>query len=284
MGKQFHRFFCWVVGAPFVRSLSWRLGRRLYCAARRDYAYAPDENGEYWFLDQALGSCDGEMPLLVDIGANKGDWTGRAVETMRRRGVDGRVIAFEPASMTYQHLTRRFSGVQMVTVHRMAVTDFSGETEFFVSGELAGTNSLHESTEGRPEKVNCLRLDDFVSQRGIDHIRFVKSDTEGYDMKVLLGADNLLKNSRVDAWQFEYNHCWVSGRHFLKDVFDYLVDKPYRIGKLYGNGIECYDVWHPELERFFHNNYVLIRRGSDLEGLCRRASFDASNVAVFSNG
>jgi FkbM family methyltransferase len=249
-----------------------------------EYENEPDTNGEYWLLDQVLGFGDDETPLLVDIGANKGDWTQRAVEIMRLRGTDGRVIAFEPASQTYQHMTKRFTGVRAVVAHRMAVTDFSGETEFFVVGELAGTNSLSGSTGGIPEKINCIQFDNFVDQQRIDRIRFVKSDTEGYDMKVLLGARKLLSGGRIDVWQFEYNHRWAFGRYFLKDVFDFFADKPYRIGKLYGNGIECYDTWHPELERFFETNYVLIRRGSDLEGLCRRASFDTSNVAVFSSG
>ena len=68
------------------------------------------------------------------------------------------------------------------------------------------------------------------------------------------------------------------------NVFGFFADKPYRIGKLYGNGIECYDAWHPELERFFETNYVLICKGSDLERLCRRAGFDISNVAIPGSG
>lgn len=279
MGYEFSGFGRRMMGVRFLRSFSWRLGRKLYCAARRDYANRPDSNGEYWFLEQVLGSCDNEVPLFLDIGANRGDWTDHAVETMDRYGVDGRVLAFEPASQTYEYLIKRFSRVQRAVVHRIAVTDYSGEAEFFVVGGLAGTNSLYGATGGIPEKVSCIQLDDFTTQQQIDRIRFVKSDTEGYDMKVLLGARKLLSDGRIDAWQFEYNYRWTFSRHFLKDVFDYLADKPYQIGKLYGNGIEAYDAWHPELERFFENNYVLIRKGSNLEGLYRYASFDANNVA-----
>ncbi len=273
-----------MMGMRLLRSLSWRLGRKLYCAARMEYANAPDCNGEYWLLGQILSYRDKGAPLLLDIGANRGEWTAQASAIMDRRGIDGRILAFEPSAATFEYLGKRFEGARRVALHRLAVTDHAGEAEFFVVGNLAGTNSLHGSAGAIPEKVACVRLDDFATQQQIDRIAFVKSDTEGYDMKVLLGADRLLREGRIEVWQFEYNHRWAFARHFLKDVFDYVSDKPYRIGKLYGNGIETYDVWHPELDRFFEDNYVLIRNGSELEHLCRRVGFDSSNVAVSMGG
>jgi hypothetical protein len=84
----------------------------------------------------------------------------------------------------------------------------------------------------------------------------------------------------VEVWQFEYNHRWLAEKRCLKDVFKFIADKPYRLGKLYNNGIEIYDKWHPELERFFEANYVLIKRGSKFESLCKPVIFNCNNVLV----
>ncbi|HEX6912929.1 MAG TPA: hypothetical protein VF142_21145 [Longimicrobium sp.] len=62
------------------------------------------------------------------------------------------------------------------------------------------------------------------------------------------------------AAQFEYNHRWVYARHFLKDVFDLMRGMPYAVGKLTPAGVELYDDWHFELERFFENNFLVLHR------------------------
>jgi hypothetical protein len=79
--------------------------------------------------------------------------------------------------------------------------------------------------------------------------------------------------------QFEYNWRWLINHASLRDVFEYIKDKPYRLGKLVGRSIELFDAWHFELDRYFENNYVLIRRGSALLESANVVRFDESNCA-----
>jgi FkbM family methyltransferase len=190
------------------------------------------------------------------------------------------VYAFEPTSTTFAYLSERFKGSELVSMNRMALSDQSGEREFFVVGNMVGTDSLLRIDGAAMEHVPALRLDDYLAEERIDQVLFAKSDTEGHDLSVLRGAVETLRHGRVDVWQFEYNHRWVGDRSFLRDVFDFIADKPYLLGKLYGNGIEVYDNWHPELERFFESNYVLIRKGSRYENLCSRVHFNKRNVLM----
>ena len=264
-----------------VRSFFWRLGRRLYCWARREVASGFEAGGEYWLLQSVLAVADkSKLTILLDIGAHKGVWAEGATSLLRRQNLPGRVYAFEPASSTFAYLSEKFKGSDLVSLNRVALSDQSGEQKFFVTGELDETNSLVRSGDATTEDVHTLRLDDYLGVERIDHVLFVKSDTEGHDLSVLLGAVETLRRGRIDVWQFEYNHRWIGQRSFLKDVFDFIADKPYRLGKLYGNGIEVYDKWHPELERFFESNYVLIRKGSCFERLCSRVHFSNSNVLM----
>jgi FkbM family methyltransferase len=264
---------------PAIRSFVWRLGRRLYRWARHELSGKYERSGERWLLRKVLVSADrSQTAILLDIGAHKGVWSDNATGLMRLLNIPGHVHAFEPSTSTFSYLADKYNGQDFVSMYRVALSDCSGESEFFVVGELAGTNSLFKSDGAIVEHVRTLRIDDFLNTNLIEHALFVKSDTEGNDLAVLRGASESLRNGRIDVWQFEYNHRWVAGRSFLKDVFNLIADKPYVIGRLYKNGIETYGSWHPELERFFESNYVLIRKGSCYEKLCSPARFDRRNV------
>ena len=54
--------------------------------------------------------------------------------------------------------------------------------------------------------VPCLTLDEWVVRRGVDlsRVTFIKSDTQGWDLKVLAGATTVLEQRHI-AWQVEYS-------------------------------------------------------------------------------
>jgi FkbM family methyltransferase len=220
------------------------------------------------------------MPILMDIGANKGDWTAKSLAILATLGKKGLIHAFEPTEVTYAVLFNRFMVDDSVKLHRTALSDHSGAADFFVVGPLDGTNSLHRIEGAAVERVQTQRFDDVLASAGLEEVLFVKCDTEGSDMSVLIGAEQSLRRGRIELWQFEYNHRWVSRHHTLKDVFALIQDMPYRLGKLHGNGIELYEGWHPELERYFEGNYVLIRKESEIEKLGVVMRFDRRNVLV----
>ena len=51
----------------------------------------------------------------------------------------------------------------------------------------------------------------------------------------------LLAAARIDVFQFEYNHRWVYGRSFLKDVFDLAAGLEYQVGKVRVRTVELFD-------------------------------------------
>ena len=269
-----------LMSIPAIRSWTWRIGRRLYFSARRDIPNCPVSNGEYWLIERFISESSSNIMILMDIGANQGNWSAQAKEILNRQSKNGVIYAFEPTPSTYSFLSKRFEADSYIKLNKIALSNYSGEAEFFVMGALAGTNSLHNMQDSVVEKVQTQRFDDFLASAGLETGLFVKSDTEGHDLSVLRGAEKSLRSGCVDVWQFEYNHRWVANHSFLKDVFDFIADKPYRLGKLYGNGIEIYEKWHPELERFFEANYVLIRNGSCVEKLGDSMCLNISNVLV----
>lgn len=262
-----------------VRKLLWRVGRKMYTYARGDGPNNPRTNGEYWLLEHVLGGSS-DTRLLLDVGANKGDWTAEALELAHSQQ-NVHVHAFEPSLSTRSVLTARFTESAAVTVQSYALSETVGEATFYSQDNGAGTNSLSSSSGLNAEVVKVTTIDRFLQQAGIAAVSMVKIDTEGFDLLVLRGAEKSLHDGRIDVLQFEYNWRWLLNHACLRDVFDLISDKPYRFGKLSGGIIEFYDQWHFELDRFFENNYVLIRDGSDLRSLGSTIQFDASNVGVY---
>jgi len=265
-----------------ARAFIWRLGRKLYSFARQEISDNFYKSGEYWLLSNVLlGNEEGQDINLIDIGVYLGGWTQNASTIIQAQSIDNVVIhSFEPSEQAFLNLSQKFKENYLIRLYNIALSDRTGELNFYTSEEDDGTNSLLNFDHKLVSKVNVTRLDDFVDTNDINHILMIKSDTEGNDFNVLLGGSNSLTNGLIDVWQFEYNHRWISGRFFLKDVFDFIKGKPYKIGKLLHNRIETYQKWHPELERFFEANFVLIKIGSRFEHLCVDVGFDKRNVLV----
>lgn len=262
---------------PLLRAALFRGGRKLYQYARREGANDPLHNGEYRLLGAALARA-GTGPLtLIDVGAHRGDWTAEAGRGLTRLGLRGEIHAFEPTPRTYAELHRRFAGEPSVVSQRLALSDRQGTLPLYIAGELAGTNSLEDQGLGPALDVRATKLDDYLRERAIEHVTFLKCDAEGHDLAVLRGGAEALARGRVDVWQFEYNARWIHARAFLRDVFELARAAPYTIGKVHRHGVELFEGWHPELERYFETNFVLLRRGSPFEAIGRRVRFDRSN-------
>jgi FkbM family methyltransferase len=255
-----------------LRRATWRGGRALYMFARGDFANNPRTNGEYVILERLITSLrkigSGHRTVLLDIGANIGDWTRNVLEVASQLGISEiEVHAFEPVPSTFEQLkssTMSYSSRGIVRVSQLALSAAKGAGEMHVFGDLEGTNSIYsdplkENSVKIPIKLSTIDL--YCSTNNLSEVFFIKCDTEGHDMDVLLGAKSLLLNGKISFFQFEYNHRWIYARHFLKDVFDLVAGLPYRVGRILPYGVEFFDKWQPELDRFFESNYLLAHEG-----------------------
>jgi FkbM family methyltransferase len=274
-----------------LRRLTWRLGRRLYVSARNEqHSYDITQNGEAEIQQRVIAAVPSSTKLqMIDIGANEAAWTLSALRQVPSERIAAGLMhidAFEPVPAT----ARRFAaavatvpGGNLVHLHQAAMSDTAGTTQMAVMSATGGTNTLHydgsaDAPQGGWVDVELDTLTAFCSRENIAHIHLAKCDTEGHDFKVLTGARELLQAERIDVFQFEYNHRWVFSRTYLKDVFDLVVDLPYQIARVNPGRIEVFKTWHPELERFFESNYVLVRQPAMAWFTARQGSFDSANT------
>lgn len=272
------------------RDRAWRLGRGLYMRARGEKsANAIADNGEARLVERVLASRKpGERPaVLLDVGANLGEWSETALALAQRLACAVEIHVFEPTPPAAARLETLFSCAAAVAVHRLALSDRTGSARFAVFGRTAGTNSLElESAEAEPEQTIEVRVstgEDFARSHGIDTLALVKIDTEGHDFSVLAGFEPLLARNAIGAAQFEYNSRWLAAHRSLRDVFALAERTGYRVGRVIPAGIELIDRWNPECDRFFEDNFALVRPDltDALGGVAMRWS--ASNTLVPAN-
>ena len=61
-------------------------------------------------------------------------------------------------------------------------------------------------------------------RKKIKEVKFLKIDTEGNELNVLLGAKRLLKENRIETIQFEFNEMNVMSRVFFRDFLELMPD------------------------------------------------------------
>lgn len=271
--------FLKLINNDFIRNFTWRFSRKIYLLSRREAINGIQGDGELKLIESVLKHVNQDSNIIfLDVGAHLGEWSQEAGRAFTKQNKQGEVFAFEPAKKTYDYLKNKFSKTDLVSIQRIAFSNRRDQLNFYVSGNLQGTNSFTKSEGTEVEIVECITIDDFIESKKIKSVTFIKTDTEGHDFNIIQGGEKSLVDGKILFWQFEYNHRWINERYFLKDVFDFLQDKPYVIGKVYSTGVELINEWHPELERFFEANYILIKKGIEFEKSCKPMKFNHQNV------
>jgi FkbM family methyltransferase len=139
-----------------------------------------------------------EGNVFLDIGANIGYLS---LIASRCVGADGRVIAFEPNPFTVEILRRNVerNGAQNVAIQQIACCDHSGSTEFFTgTGCHSGLASLSSENAGGTNSVNvkCCTIDEVVAEEQLHNVHLIKTDTEGAELSVILGARKTIRRFR----------------------------------------------------------------------------------------
>lgn len=137
------------------------------------------------------------LGVVVDVGANVGDWTASVLEVAD----PDLVIAVEPGPRTAELLRARFPAGARVRIVEAAVGSSNGRTAFHVTEHshaasvvLASGSHRHLLGAGADVTedidVQMVSLDSLLAD--IDRISLLKIDVQGYERAVLAGAKQAL--------------------------------------------------------------------------------------------
>lgn len=143
--------------------------------------------------------------VFLDVGTNIGYYTCLGAKVV---GECGEVHSFEPNPEVLAMLetSLKINGFrERVRINKVAVgaTDQTGMMLYLNPAySKAGSNSLLRQnwvSEAASIPVDMVSLDSYCFSHGIDHLRLLKIDVEGWEKEVISGAQRTLQDIRPEA-------------------------------------------------------------------------------------
>ena len=198
-----------------------------------------------WRLRAIMGNPMSQLfllPLLVrkndtaiDIGANIGEIS---ILLAKLVGENGSVHSFEPIMENYEQMNVNINDTNCASVihtYKVGLSESESRATFTVPKERLTEATLkpHSAQEWvdyekrndnyYTEECTITTLDNFVKEKGIKNISFIKCDVEGNEFPVLKGAEGILRTKNPPIILLEAYEKWTKdfGYH-PSEMFQYL--------------------------------------------------------------
>jgi FkbM family methyltransferase len=183
--------------------------------------------------------------------------TGQTI-FLRRKTATG--LLFEPSEQCISVLEAKFKA-KPVTLRNVAIGDYSGFVSFCEEedcGEGSSVRETHDKYSGTVRKISLVTLDEELLDSAIN-VDFLKIDTEGYDLRVLKGAETLLRVGRIRFIQFEYNAHWLGVGSSLAEALCFLENFGFQLLLIRSSGLHPlnYAFWG---DYFRYSNFLAYSR------------------------
>ncbi len=220
-----------------------------------------DTNGEYKLLQNIIK----DNFVIFDVGANVGDWTNKLLSINNK---PNSINCFEPVKQTFDRLKLNVVN-DKVKFNNYAVCDSCGKKIFNFYGPTLQFSELSTLYRRAPhiEKminmqpkeviVKSITLDKFCKINNINHIDFLKIDTEGAELDVIVGASEILRKKIVKIIQFEYGGCYLDSKITLKQIFN-ILSVNYLIYRILPEHLLEINQWNDKYENYLYSNYIAI--------------------------
>ena len=165
-----------------------------------------------------------QIKTILDIGS----FTGIESVMFSDRIPDALIHTFEPNPESLINVLKCTEDEDRIKVYELAISNFVGESTFFITYENIGASSLLQpsilSKTGpisKEIKVKVKTIESWAKENNVDSIDFIWMDVQGSELNVLLGMGDLLNDLKgiyVESAVIPY---YSGGAHKDK-VIDYL--------------------------------------------------------------
>jgi FkbM family methyltransferase len=175
------------------------------------------------------------IDTVLDVGANSGQFA----QGLRRLGYSGRILSFEPLSTAFKALKANAESDRAWDVFNFAVGDAEAKHEINIAGNSYSSSLLKmlpshlksapESKYIGKETIDVKTIDSLYGDicKTSKHV-YLKIDTQGFESKVLKGAENSLKH--IGTIQMEMSLVPLyDGEMIFGDMCAYMAAKGYTI-------------------------------------------------------
>lgn len=166
---------------------------------------------------------------VIDVGTNIGETLLNFAKINR----EGRNIGFEPVPYLYDKAKtniglNKFDNIDLVNKGLSSKHESLSFCEVNENNS-GGTFLTYENNKDPRRSVQVVRLDDFVDENKLQSISLIKIDVEGFEMEVLKGASDVLRNFKPTLF-VEIDDAFLARQQSSAEaVFDFLISHGYII-------------------------------------------------------
>ena len=218
------------------RLIQWTLSKYEYDLVRKG------QLGRDAFADIQTIYGKKRFNLVFDVGAHEGE----TLSEFRRLFRDAEIHCFEPTKDAFEVLRLTAGNDARVKLHHCALGEADGWATLFCHrrshwNSLLENSSMIENfarkdlvdTTGT-EQVELFALDSFCTKNNVSTIDLLKIDSQGYELKILNGAAELLKSKRVSLLHLEVSFApYYEGQCSFEQLYSMLTRYQYKLVGLY---------------------------------------------------
>lgn len=206
----------------FARRIFYKFNKLLYNLSLKGLGILNFESdkisGEEHFVKHHISNI--EKGVIFDVGANVGTYS----KLLRESNQNIEIYSFEPHPVTYQRLLENIENMDVKTFN-VGVGSMLGTLNLYDYADNDGSShaSLYKEVIEEIHKVQTVEhevkiitLTAFANEHEIERVKLLKIDTEGHEMEVLKGFEQLIMENKVDLIHFEFNEMNVASRVFLR--------------------------------------------------------------------
>ena len=182
--------------------------------------------------------------IFFDVGAN----IGQSIERFKEIDNNSITHSFEPTPLLYKELVERYKGKnsEELVINNFGLSDTSGELYLnsfkyhkinsfleidknskFAKSRIMNYRKLNENENFKTKfnyedndnfadkiKTKVKTIDDYCKTNNIKKINYMKIDTQGFEDKVLMGAEEMLESEKIDIIELEL----ILGYAYMKQL------------------------------------------------------------------
>ena len=198
-----------------------------------------------------------QQPIIFDIGMNHGQTLNKIMNVFNNPLIHG----FEASKYCFRDLKNKFKNFDNIMLNNVAVAHEEGTLQFneyswdamnsFLKRAYA-TAKIIESYD-----VKTTTIDAYCFKNKIDNINILKSDTEGFELKVLEGAKNMFSKNKI---QFVFIELFFDlnfiGQSTVGEIFVYLENNNFSLVKFYDFSLTEEGLASKSDALFINNNFI----------------------------
>ena len=192
----------------------------------------PLDNIDPFYAVSSLMDEQNRAGIFFDVGAN----TGQTILELRKYFPIGKIFAFEPGS-AFAELYRNYYEHSNVSLENLALgardevkvlyeNSHCGMSSFLTLGEKGWGEITNES------QVTVTTIDSYCKEKGISRINLLKCDTQGFELEILKGARESLKNIQYVFLEINFSEIYKGLPSFF-DIYGFLSSYNFRLVKFY---------------------------------------------------